>query len=303
MAADTIRFLVSRHAAFYSPLIAAIAAGFLQGEGYEATYRPLGKGEHARDLIRAGEIDIAQAAVSTNWAAIEKGETPADLPVHFAQINQRDGFLLAGRAPDPEFQWKKLAGAALVADHGGQPLAMLRYAAHVNGVDWSRIQVIDAGSPDEMDAAFRAGRGDYVHLQGPAPQQLEKDGAGYVVASVGAAMPPVAFSSLMASREFLATGTAQAFMRAYRKSREWVNYMAPEAVARAEAKFFPAVSREALAAAIARYQELGCWHGGVEISREHYEQALAVFLYGGLIARRHAYEQVVVEPPDALRHA
>lgn len=297
MPGDTIRFLVSRHAAFYSPLIATIAAGFLGAEGYEATYRPLGKGEHARELIRAGEIDIAQAAVSTNWAAMEKGESPDDLPAHFAQINQRDGFFLAGRAPDAEFSWKKLEGAALVADHGGQPLAMLKYAAHVNGVEWSRIQVIDAGSPDEMAAAFRSGRGDYVHLQGPAPQQLEKDGVGYVVASVGAAMPPVAFSSLMASREFLETETVKAFLRAYRKAREWVNYITPEAVARAEARFFPDVSREALAAAIARYQDLGCWHGGVEIRREHYDQALEVFLYNGLISRRHAYEQVVVEPP------
>jgi hypothetical protein len=89
-------------------------------------------------------------------------------------------------------------------------------------------------------------------------------------------------------------------MRAYRKAREWVNYMAPEAVARAEAKFFPGVSREALAAAIGRYQELGCWHGGVEIRRELYEQALEVFLYGGMISRRHAYEEVVVPPPDAV---
>ena len=45
-----------------------------------------------------------------------------------------------------------------------------------------------------MEAGFRAGRADYAHFQGPAPQQLEKDGAGYVVASVGEAIGPVAFS-------------------------------------------------------------------------------------------------------------
>ena len=53
-----------------------------------------------------------------------------------------------------------------------------------------------------MEKAFREGQGDFVHLQGPAPQQLELDGAGRVVAALGEVIPPVAFSSLMATREF-----------------------------------------------------------------------------------------------------
>ncbi len=53
-----------------------------------------------------------------------------------------------------------------------QLLVMLRYAAHCNGVDWSRIRVVDAGGPEEMSAAFRSGIGDYVHLQAPASHQL-----------------------------------------------------------------------------------------------------------------------------------
>jgi hypothetical protein len=79
---------------------------------------------------------------------------------------------------------------------------------------------------------FRNGRGDYVHLQGPAPQQLERDGAGYVVASVGKAMPPVAFSSLMATTGFLATDDARAFTHAYRKAREWAGQAPAKEIAR-----------------------------------------------------------------------
>ncbi len=295
MGAETLRILVSRHSAFYSPLISTLAAGFLRDEGLDATYGVLPKGRHGRDMIRKDEIDIMQAAVSTNWGPMEKGES--DLPAHFAQVNQRDGFLLIARKPDPAFDWKKLEGSTLVADHGGQPLAMLEFAASWNGADWNRIQLIDAGNVEEMDAAFRAGRGDYVHQQGPAPQQLEKDGIGYIVASVGEAMPPVAFSSLMASRAFLATDRAWAFLRSYRKAREWAAQASPGEIARAESSFFPQVGPDVLAAAIARYQTLGCWQGEVSISREHYEAALDVFLHCGAIARRHPYEEVVVSPP------
>ncbi len=291
-----LRIMVSRHSAFYSPLIATIAGGFLSGEGIAATYSvlPPSGGSHA--LLRGGEVDVMQSAPGSNWGPMEKGQK--DLPVHFALINRRDGFFIAGRKPDPSFEWKALERSSFVADHGGQPMLMLRYAAHVQGVDWRKIVVIDAGAVEEMDAIFRAGRGDYVHLQGPAPQQLEADGIGSVVASVGAAMPEVAFSSLMATREFLATERARSFLRAYGKARRWVQETPADFVAEKESSFFPKISPQALTAAIRRYQQLGCWQGGLPITRDLYEQALEVYLRGGAITKRHSYEEVVATPPE-----
>ena len=87
---------------------------------------------------------------------IEQDESP--LPVHFVQINQRDGFFLVAREPDAAFEWSKLAGYSVLADHAGQPLVMLKYAARSNGVEWTRIDAIDAGAPEEMTRAFRQGR-------------------------------------------------------------------------------------------------------------------------------------------------
>jgi NitT/TauT family transport system substrate-binding protein len=296
MTEDTIRIMASRHSAFYSPLLSTIAAGFLREEGFESTYEVLAPGADAQELIRNGKIDIAQSAVSSSWSRMEKNE--GNLAAHFAQINQRDGFFLSGRSPDQSFNWKKLEGASLLADHGAQPLAMLKYAIHLNGADWSRIKVIDAGGVEEIDAAFRNGLGDYVHQQGPAPQQLERESIGYIVASVGDAMPPVAFSSLMASREFLKTDAAEAFTRAYARARRWVNQAPAEEVADREAEFFPQTDRNALTETIARYQALGCWDGDLPITRERYEQALNVFLHSGKISRRYPYEDVVVRPPE-----
>lgn len=292
MSSSTIRILVSRHSAFYSPLIAVIAAGFLDREGAEASYGALQPGQRSHSLIRNGEADIIQSAVSSNWRPMEGGDR--DLPVHFAQINCRDGFFLVGRRPSPAFSWRDLEGRQLLADHAFQPLAMLKYAARLNGAAWQRIDALDAGSPEQMQAAFRAGRGDYVHLQGPAAQQLEHEGIGQVVVAVGAAMPAVAFSSLTASRAFLGSGLAAAFLRAYRQARQWVRETPAGEVAAAEAAFFPAVSHQALSAAIARYQQLGCWEGDLSISRGLYEQALEVFLDSQAISRRWPYEDVVV---------
>lgn len=291
-----IRIMVSRHSAFYSPLIATLAGGFLREEGLEGTYAPAPPGVSPWSALMAGSTDVAQLAVSASWRSMENGESPEI--AHFAQINERDGFFIAARAPDPGFTWDKLKGRSVLVDHFGQPLAMFKYAAHKMNLDFAEIEPIDAGEPEAMEAAFRAGQGDYVHLQGPAPQQLEKDGVGHVVASVGAAIGPVAFSSLAAHRRWLETETALAFMRAYRKGRQYVIGSPAAEIAAVEADFFKGVDREVLARTIQTYQDLGCWTPEVEISRESYAVGLDVFQHSEVITKRHAYEDVVVPPPD-----
>ena len=290
-----INIMVSRHSAFYTPLISTITGGFLGDEGLEPTYSVATPRKSVAKAILDGSVDLAQSAVSRGWGPLERGQKP-DI-FHFAQINERDGFFLAGRQPDPFFSWGKLAGKEVLVDHGDQPLAMFRYALHKESVDYASLNLVDVGNAQAMDEAFRAGRGDYVHQQGPAPQQLEYDERGYVVASVGEAIGPVAFSSLMASRRWLDNIMARAFMRAYRKARAYVNQTPAEEIAAAQAHFFPRADSEVLARAIDFYQGLGCWAPDPLITRQAYDAALDVFLHAGAITRRHPYEDVVVPPP------
>jgi len=291
-----IRIIVSRHSAFYSPLLASIAAGFLAEEGLQADYEVATAGRTAWRALKDGSADVAQSAVSASWGPLERGEEHG--LVHFAEINQRDGFFIAGRRPEPDFTWDKLAGREVLIDHFGQPLAMFKYAAHRQGLDYADIGAIDAGEPDAMEAAFRAGRGDYVHLQGPAPQQMERDGFAHILAAVGNAIGPVAFSSLLASRRWLATDAAVAFMRAYRKARIYVNELPADTIATAEARFFPGINIDVLTRTIAAYQALGCWAGDVRIPRSTYETALDVFIHAGAIKGRLPYGKVVAPLPD-----
>lgn len=265
-----IRVMASRHSAFYSPLLSTVK--FLRQEGYDVPYSVLAPGQRTHALIRDGAVDVMQSAVSSNWSARERGIEP--LPVHFAQINRRDGFFLTAPEPDAGFEWKKLEGATLLADHGPQPLAMLKFAVRHNGVDWQKIKVV------------RKVPAGYGHYQAPVP-------AGQVVASVGAAMPPVAFSSLCCARSYRQTEDYAVFRKAFERAKEWVRTAPPEEVAAAEAEFFPDVPAAALADAVRRYQKLGCWDGGLEIPRDLYEQALNVFSAFGEITWRHPYEEVV----------
>lgn len=291
---DEISIQFTRFSAFYSPLIATIAGGFLAEEGLTPRHSVAPAGKSAIEGVVAGTVHVCQSAPSQGFGPLEKGQAPP--AVHFAQINEMDGFFLTGRAAEPGFSWDRLKGKRVLVDHGGQPLAMFKYACHKRGLDYGAIHAMDVPS-GKMDEAFRRGEGDYIHQQGPAPQQLEHDRVGHVVASVGQAIGPCAFSSLAATRAWLGTDMARRFMRAYRKARQWLLATPAARVAEAEASFFPEIDRAVLTATVAYYQKLGCWTPHVEITRPAFEVALDVFQHSGLITKRHRYEDVVAAPP------
>jgi NitT/TauT family transport system substrate-binding protein len=288
--------MVSRHSAFYSPLIAALAPRFLGEEGLDATYAVSPPGSTVFAEIASGRVDVAQSAVSGSWSFLEKGQTPP--VVHFAQINRRDGFLIASRRPQSDFTWDKLTSGPFMFVHGGQPQAMLAYAMKRKGVDLQSVPALDRGGTESMLTAFRDGEGEYFHEQAPAPQQLALEGHAHIVASVGDVIGEVAFSSLCASRQWVETDTARRFTRAYRRAREWVNQAPPGEVAHAERDYFVRYDERAVAQAIEYYQRLHCWDGDIAVPRHAYEVALDVFEQAHLITTRHAYGEVVTAPPE-----
>ena len=163
-----IRIEFTRFSAFYSPLIATIAGGFLKQEGLDAQAFGVGArqiGDRGPGRRLGARVPIGAIARASRRSSRARSR----LPLHFAQINEKDGFFLAGRSPDQAFTWDKLKGKKVIVDHGGQPMAMFKYACFKRGLDFKAIDAIDAGSTDKMIAAFRKGEGDYIHLQGPAP--------------------------------------------------------------------------------------------------------------------------------------
>jgi NitT/TauT family transport system substrate-binding protein len=292
---EKIRIQFTLFSAFYSPLISAMSGGFLKAEGLDPEWSVAPPGVSALTALTNGSAHIVQSALSQGFASLNKGEIPP--AVHFAQINEMDGFFLTARRADPDFAWKKLEGAEVVMFKEGQPLAMFKYACHRAGIDFNKIKAIAFTGAADIDRAFRQGQGAYVQQQGPYPQQLQADGVGHVVAQVGKQIGRCGFSSIAATREWLASDVAKAFMRAYRKTRRYMNQTPAAEIARAEKPYFPDIDEAVLANCIATYQQLGCWTPHVEITQEAYERTLDVYQYNGLLKQRYRYEQVCVLPP------
>ena len=291
----TINIQFTLFSAFYSPLIVTMAGGFLKQEGLDHEWSVSPPGRSAVDAIIDGSAHVAQSAASHGFNASPRGEPP--YPLHFAQVNEMDGFFISGREADPDFSWDKLEGAEVVMFKAGQPNAMFRYACYKAGIDYDKIIPVTPGGPDDIDRAFRSGQGQYVQQQGPYPQQLETEGLGNIVTQVGPRIGPCAFSSLAASRAWLESYLAKAFTRAYTNARRYLNEASAKEIAATEKPFFPDIDVIALENCIATYQQLGCWTPHVEITRDAYEVTLDVFQYTGGISERIPYELVCAAPP------
>lgn len=281
--------------AFYSPLIVTMSGGFLKEEGLDYDYSVAPPGTSAIAALVAGTADVIQSAPSQGFSSLKNGEEPE--AVHFAQINEMDGFFISGREADPDFEWKKLEGAEVVMFKAGQPNIMFRYACLKAGIDYSKIIPVVPGGADAIDEAFRSGQGQYVQQQGPYPQQLEASGAGHIVAESGTLIGPNAFSSLASTRQWLATDEARAFTRAYTKARQFINSVSAAELASQLAPYFKGTDPAALESCLATYQALGCWTPHVEITRPAWDNLLEIFSSTGSISENYAYEKVCVAPP------
>jgi NitT/TauT family transport system substrate-binding protein len=292
---EKIRIQFTLFSAFYSPLISAMSGGFLKAEGLDPEWSVSPPGVSALQALKDGTAHVVQSALSQGFASLDAGKTPE--AVHFAQINEMDGFFLTGRQEDEGFEWKQLEGAEVVMFKAGQPNVMFRYACYKAGIDYAKIKPICPGGPDDIDRAFRAGQGQYVQQQGPYPQQLQADGVGYVLSQVGRKIGPCGFSSLAATNDWLKTSMAKAFMRAYRKTRVYMTKTPAAEIARAEKSYFPDIDEKVLAGCINSYQRLGCWTPHPEITQAAYEKTLDIYEYAGQLKKRYPYDMVCSLPP------
>ncbi|MGI9355794.1 MAG: ABC transporter substrate-binding protein [Rhizobiaceae bacterium] len=292
---EKINIQFTLFSAFYAPLIATMSGGFLKEEGLDPDWSVSPTGVSAIAALEDGSAHVVQSALSQSFTPLMNGKEPSCL--HFAQVNEMDGFFITGRTADPDFSWGKLEGAQVILFGGGQPLVMFKYACHKAGIDFERIDVINVGGAADMDKAFRKGRGQYVQQQGPFPQQLEADGVGHVVAQVGPKIGRCGFSSLAAARDWLQGDMARAFTRAYAKTRRYMNEESAAEIAKAQRPYFPKIDKAVLTKCIGTYQELGNWTPHVEITRDAYQATLDIYEYAGGLTERFAYESVCAEPP------
>jgi NitT/TauT family transport system substrate-binding protein len=223
-------------------------------------------------------------------------EGKTDHPVIFAQVTNRDGSFLVGRKPEPDFKWDNVRGKTIIGGRkGGMPEMTLEYVLKQKGIQPGKdVDVNTSIQFALMGPAFLNGQGDYVALFEPTASMLEKEGKGYIVASIGKDSGEVSYTTYFAKKSFLKKNsrTIQKFTNALCRGQLWVAKHTPQEIAGAIAPAFPDTSIELLSVVAKRYKNQGTWNTDPLHKKKSFMLMQGIMKEAGELQQTIPYEKI-----------
>lgn len=249
------------HSVFYAPQYVAINLGYFEEEGLSVELINGQGADKVMTAVLSGQADIGFSGPEAAIYVYNEGKE--DFAVVFAQLTKRDGSFLVGREPEPDFKWTDLKGKNIIGGRkGGVPEMTLEYVLKKNGITPGEDVSIDTSVQFALMAgAFTGGSGDYVTLFEPVASTLEREGKGYILASVGQESGEIPYTAYYAKKSYIKKNpeVVQKFTNAIYRGQLWVDSHTPEEVAEAIQKAFPDSDKELLTMVAKRYKEQDTW--------------------------------------------
>lgn len=290
-----VRLIEVTHSLFYTPQYVALTQGFFEEEGLSVELTN-GKGaDKCMTALISGEADVGFMGSEASVYVYNQGRD--NYVVNFAQLTQRDGSFLVGREKDEDFTFDKLKGKSVIGGRkGGMPEMVLEYVIKNHGlVIGEDVEVRTDIQFDVMAGAFIGGEGDYVTLFEPVAATLEKEGKGYVVASIGEEGGYVPYTCYSATKNYIEKNPeiVQKFTNAIYKGMVWVQEHSSEEIAEAVLPQFPDTDKGVLVTLIERYRDQDSWKPDLIITEDGFSHMMDIMELAGELEKRADYEKIV----------
>ena len=284
------------HSIFYAPQYVAIEEGYFKDEGLDMTLITGFGADKTMTAVISGEADIGFMGAEASIYAYQEGAT--DPVVNFAQLTQRAGNFLVAREEMPDFKWEDLKGRKVLGGRkGGMPEMVFEYILKQNGLDpqkdLSIDQSIDFGS---TAAAFTGNNSaDFTVEFEPSATALEKQGAGYVVASLGVDSGYVPYTSYSAKTSYMEKNPdiMQKFTDALQKGMDYVQSHTPEEIAEVIEPQFPETDLDTITAIVKRYYDQDTWKENLVFGQDGFELLQDILEDAGELKERTPYAELV----------
>lgn len=283
------------HSVFYAPQYVAISEGFFTEEGLNVELTNGQGADKVMTAVLSGQSDIGFSGVEAAIYVYNEGKE--DHPMVFAQLTKRDGSFLVGRKPEPDFKWSNLKEKVIIGGRkGGVPEMTLEYVLKKNGLTPNEDVGVDTSVQFAvMAGAFTGGKGDYVTLFEPTASILEKEGKGFVVASVGQESGEIPYTAYYAKKSYIENNKdiIQKFTNALYKGQKWVNSHTPEQIAESLKPHFPDSDESTLIMVAKRYKEQDTWNKDPLLKKESLDNLQKVIEAAGELKKRAPYEEII----------
>lgn len=296
---DKVTIAEVTHSVFYAPQYAAITQGFFEDEGIEVDLIDAQGADKTMAALISGEADIGLMGPEASIYVYNQGSE--DYAINFAQLTKRDGSFIVSREKNDNFTYKNLEGKEILGGRaGGVPLMTLEYLLKKEGLTIgsdtanNNVNVRSDVQYGVMAGAFAAGEADYTTAFEPTATQLEKEGSGYIVASVGKDAGEIPFTCYCATKSYMKENDdlVQRFTNALYKGQQWVQKASDEEIAKAMQPFFKDSSLEDLKIVAKKYKEIDAWSSEPTLTSKSLSNLMDVMVEAGELDKNVSYDTV-----------
>ena len=270
--------------------------GYFKDEGLDLMLITGFGADKTMTAVISGEADIGFMGAEASIYAYQEGAT--DPVVNFAQLTQRAGNFLVAREEMPDFKWEDLKGRKVLGGRkGGMPEMVFEYILKQNGLDPQKDLSIDQSIDFGATAAAFTGddSADFTVEFEPSATALEKQGTGYVVASLGVDSGYVPYTSYSAKTSYMKKNPdiMQKFTNALQKGMDYVQSHTPEEIAEVIEPQFPETDLDTVTTIVKRYYDQDTWKENLVFGQDGFELLQDILEDAGELKERTPYAELV----------
>lgn len=283
------------HSIFYAPQYLADSLGYYKDEGLNVELVLTPGADKVTAAVLSGDVNIGFCGSEATIYVYNQGEK--DYLISFAALTKKDGSFLVSREKYEDFKISDLKGKHIIAGRkGGMPAMTLEYALNQNSVKTDEVNFDTSIDFAATTGAFIGGTGDFVSLFEPSALQLEKQGYGYVVASVGELGGVVPYTAYNAKKSYIEKNpeVIKGFTKATQKGLDYIHSHTAEEVAQKIIDYFPDVSMNDLIEIVQRYMDIDAWFDSTYITKEDFKHIQEIVKNAGELDKEAPYNKLVL---------
>lgn len=283
------------HSIFYAPQYVAHALGYFEEEGLDVEIILAAGADKVTAAVLSGDVEIGFCGSEATIYVYNNGEK--DYLVTFAGLTKRDGSFIVSREKYDNFTLNNLKGKTIIGGRiGGMPEMTLEWTLKEAGLDVKSDLTIDTSIAfASMSGAFIGGTGDFVSLFEPNALQIEKQGYGYVVASLGELGGVVPYTAYNARKSYIEQNpdVIKSFTKATQKGLDYVHSHSSSEIADVIIKYFPDTSRTDLEKIIERYKNIDSWFDTTYITEDNFNHIQEIAKNAGQLDNFAPFDKLV----------
>ena len=290
----TVKVAEVAHSIFYAPQYAAINNGYFKDYGIDIDLSLASGADKVIAAVLSNDVDIGFSGIEATIYVYNGGEK--DYLKTFAQLTQKDGSFLVSRKKIENFSLNDLKGKYIIGGRkAGMPEMTFEWALKENGIDKNDLTIDTSIAFASMQGAFISGTGDFVTLFEPNALDVEKQGLGYVVASVGELGGIVPYTSYCARTSYINDNKEliENFEKAIQKGLDFVHKNDSKTVAESIISFFPDTNIDDLTKVIERYKSIDVWPTTTEFKEESFNHLQDIMINANELDERVPYNELI----------